>query len=265
MLTANSVMSKPGTSGASRGLDNWAYNRVSLNHRPLYKSLRLLILLPVLALSACATLNKAECESGDWQAYGYDDGARGRGHEFYALHTRACAKHGVEVVAADYQRGYTLGVADYCIPETGFQLGLREGDYAYICPVEQEGEFLIAYRSGLQDALRDLHIRSYNLEDRLWHARLQHHVVSDAAVAEDPQAVEQDRRLHRLASAIENRIDTLRDREFRIRSALSRAARRLQKLATQTPKIQNLELQKPELLEPDLLKPSDQSKPATEA
>lgn len=210
--------------------------------RPRHRSfslatgLRLLLVLPVLALAACATMNQAECETGDWQSAGYDDGAHGRGHEFYGLHQKACAKHGVEVVAAEYQRGYKLGVADYCIPQTGFRLGIREGDYAYICPVEQEAEFLVAYRTGLQEALREVHIRGYNLEDRLWHARLHHHHALAQNDSEDAEqsaesSLNRDRRLH-LVSAIENRIDNLRDREFRIRSALSRAARRLEKLAS---------------------------------
>ena len=41
-------------------------------------------------LAACASLNEAECRSGDWYSVGYEDGTKGRFLSFFDRHVKAC-------------------------------------------------------------------------------------------------------------------------------------------------------------------------------
>ncbi|MCW8858798.1 MAG: DUF2799 domain-containing protein, partial [Deltaproteobacteria bacterium] len=63
-------------------------------------------------------------------------------------HRKACAKHGISPEIAPYMAGYNIGLAQFCVPERGLQLGLRGGRYYGICPDELENDFVIAYQKG---------------------------------------------------------------------------------------------------------------------
>ncbi len=101
-----------------------------------------------LALSGCASMNKAECLVSDWQMIGYEDGARGSGSQRLAKHRKACAKHGVVPDLAAYKKGRSEGLQEYCQPTKGFALGRSGASYAGACPAELEADFLDAYDSG---------------------------------------------------------------------------------------------------------------------
>jgi len=45
----------------------------------------------LLALAACASMDRNQCVNADWYAVGLEDGARGRGVERLGEHRRACA------------------------------------------------------------------------------------------------------------------------------------------------------------------------------
>ncbi|MEE8253390.1 MAG: DUF2799 domain-containing protein [Hyphomicrobium sp.] len=101
-----------------------------------------------LALSGCASMNKAECLVSDWHMIGYEDGARGSGSQRLAKHRKACAKHGVVPDLAAYKEGRAAGLQEYCQPTKGFALGRSGASYAGACPAELEADFLDAYDSG---------------------------------------------------------------------------------------------------------------------
>lgn len=101
-----------------------------------------------LALSSCASMNKAECLVSDWQMIGYEDGARGSGSQQLAKHRKACAKHAVVPDLAAYKKGRAEGLKEYCQPTKGFALGRSGASYAGACPAELEADFLNAYDSG---------------------------------------------------------------------------------------------------------------------
>ena len=42
----------------------------------------LFLMIPFLALAACASLSESECKGGDWYAIGVEDGANGRSLDF---------------------------------------------------------------------------------------------------------------------------------------------------------------------------------------
>lgn len=199
-------------------------------------TLATLLILSTGLISACATLDRADCEAGQWQEIGYRDGARGRSHDvFLGLHDKACAKHGVSVDQTVYKQGYQVGVADFCQPPTGYRLGRNEENYNYICPAELERNFLVAYADGLSDTLRELESYEHFLEDRLWHAKWKHRQYERSYDIEAPdgQSSGGNERHYivteqRVLDALKDRIGDYRDRRIRIRNALARAVRVLE-------------------------------------
>lgn len=190
------------------------------------------LLCLVMLVSSCATLDRSECEAGNWQEIGYRDGALGRGGEFLQLHHKACLKHGVSVVEPVYAKGYTIGLADFCLPETGYRLGRNEEIYNYVCPAELEKEFVLAYASGITATMAALQIEESFLENRLWHATVKHrHYVTSYEVTPAPGAnggATVVLREPRILDALRNQRDNYRDRRARLRGALAKADRFLQ-------------------------------------
>jgi len=99
-------------------------------------------------LGGCASMNANECLLGDWHTIGFEDGARGMSMERLGQHRKACAKHGVAPDFVAYREGREAGLRDYCQPSRGFALGAGGGHYYGVCAVDQEPEFLDAYRQG---------------------------------------------------------------------------------------------------------------------
>lgn len=106
--------------------------------------------LAALAISGCASMSSDECLMADWNAIGYEDGARGYTTERFSNHRKACADHGVTPNFADYQAGREQGLVEYCQPGRGFDVGASGGRYYGVCSVNLEPDFLDAYNVGRQ-------------------------------------------------------------------------------------------------------------------
>ena len=104
--------------------------------------------LLMLALSGCASMNKAECLNVDWRTVGYEDGVAGRSGDRIGEHRKACAKHGVTPDLNAYQSGREQGMREYCQPETGYQLGVNGYALKSYCPVDLKEDFESAYHAG---------------------------------------------------------------------------------------------------------------------
>lgn len=113
------------------------------------RQLKLISLALALAgLSGCATMSGDECLTSDWQAIGYEDGARGYTSEQLGSRRKACAKHGVTPDFAAYQSGREKGLAEYCQPGRGFNVGSSGGRYNGVCSAHNEADFVDAYNAG---------------------------------------------------------------------------------------------------------------------
>lgn len=110
----------------------------------------LVVVVATLVSSGCATMSGDECLTSDWQAIGYEDGARGHTGDKLGQHRKACAKHGVTPDFEAYQMGRTSGLREFCQPQRGFNLGAGGGRYNGVCAYDLEADFLDAYRSGSQ-------------------------------------------------------------------------------------------------------------------
>jgi len=108
----------------------------------------MLLLLPVLMLSACATLNEKECANGDWRSIGFEDGSRGAAAGRIGQHREACAEYAVKPDLDAYTRGRNQGLEGYCRPHNGYNAGRKGKIYQGVCPDTLESDFLIAYRTG---------------------------------------------------------------------------------------------------------------------
>ena len=123
----------------------------------------LLLLVGVIFLQGCATLNEHECMVSDWRSIGYEDGTRGASGDVIGKHRKACAKHGVAPDLQAYREGRLEGLAQFCQASNGFNLGARGGRYNGVCPAEYEYDFVDAYNSGRK--LHDLQ-SNVNYADR---------------------------------------------------------------------------------------------------
>ncbi|NQV86752.1 MAG: DUF2799 domain-containing protein [Woeseiaceae bacterium] len=104
--------------------------------------------LALAGLSGCASMSGDECATSDWSAIGYEDGSRGYTSDRLGQHRKACAKHGVTPDFTAYQNGRDQGLAEYCQPGRGFNIGSNGGSYNGVCNVNLEGDFLDAYNAG---------------------------------------------------------------------------------------------------------------------
>ena len=91
-------------------------------------------LILVLFLSGCATLNRDQCERGDWFGIGVADGQEGAPLNRIDQHQRACAEYGVIVDNQHYMEGRTQGLVEYCRLGNAFESGLRGQQYQGVCP-----------------------------------------------------------------------------------------------------------------------------------
>ena len=107
-----------------------------------------MVVVLVAGMSGCASMSSDECLTSDWEAIGYEDGARGFTSDRLSQHRKACAKHGVTPDFAAYQSGREQGLIEYCQPGRGFDIGANGGRYNGVCDVNLEAEFLDAYKAG---------------------------------------------------------------------------------------------------------------------
>lgn len=99
-----------------------------------------------IVLSGCSTISKSECLATDWQQIGLEDGKKGLGAFTNSSYQESCAKHNVEIDLIAYRQGHEQGVALFCQPENGFDLGKQAYQYTVMCPPDFIGEYEIGYK-----------------------------------------------------------------------------------------------------------------------
>lgn len=153
--------------------------------------------LACLGLGSCTTtLSKNECMALDWRTIGYEDGAAGHPASRIGVHRRACGEHGVAPDFDAYQAGRTEGLVEFCTPANAYRVGAAGAEYAGVCPVEREGEFLRAYsegheayvlRSRVSSTRSQLAARRRDLE------RFEKAMAASAAAAVDDETTKEER------------------------------------------------------------------------
>ena len=176
----------------------------------------------LLALGACATMDREECLTVDWRTVGFEDGVRGYSGDRIGQHRKACAKHGVTPDLAAYQAGRDAGLREYCVPSNGFRLGSQGGSYGGICPSDLEPAFADAYQSGhqlytLQSRLSNVTYKLDSKREKLRDAeadivtRSAVAISNDATVEERAQAVVDVKQLGELVGRLKSEIKQLEE------------------------------------------------------
>lgn len=155
-----------------------------------------LVLVALFAMQGCATMSQEECETGDWYAIGYEDGAQGRNAERIGKYRKSCAEHNITPDLGAYQDGRKEGLREFCQPQTGFAAGRRGYSYSGICPADlepafvaayQEGRHLYSLRSQVNDTTRRLALRKDELHE------LEEDMVHVAAALIDDETTNEER------------------------------------------------------------------------
>ncbi len=154
--------------------------------KPKTGMLLCILLMTLLALSGCATLNKSECLKGDWAAIGYNDAIAGlRSQNELQEHYEACAEYKVRPNNKVYFSGYQRGLTQFCTQESGLQYGSNSSEYYGICPKSLENNFLDGYLNGLDFAIADI-------RDDISELRHQHHKKKHRLKAANHQTGKKD-------------------------------------------------------------------------
>lgn len=101
-----------------------------------------------LIVSGCATLNKNECLTANWENIGYEDGTKGYKASRIGQHRSACSEHGVSPDLNAYNTGRKNGLHHYCTPATAYKKGLSGYSYNGVCAGYNERVFLAAFNHG---------------------------------------------------------------------------------------------------------------------
>lgn len=110
---------------------------------------KLIVFLAIgLIISGCATLDKNECQTANWETIGYEDGTHGYPASRIGKHRSACAKHGIAPDLALYTKGRTQGLTQYCRADVGYREGVKGKTYQNVCPAASEKKFMAGYHYG---------------------------------------------------------------------------------------------------------------------
>ncbi len=117
-------------------------------------NIRYLTLLPglalVLGIAGCATLDKENCLSADWQLIGFNDGVEGRDAGRLEQHRDACSDYGVVPQMDQYLLGYDRGVRRYCTAVNGYREARAGKPLNAVCSGEQQQEFTRGFELGTE-------------------------------------------------------------------------------------------------------------------
>lgn len=133
-----------------------------------------------LALSACTTLSREECSSGDWRMIGVQDGNDGRPAERFDRHVKACGRDGTAPDRELYQAGRQKGLATYCTSVRGYREGALGQKYYNVCPPQSEGQFQTGFKLG--NRIQQMESQISDLTDAIFAAGqgLQNKSISDS-------------------------------------------------------------------------------------
>jgi len=124
--------------------------------------------LVVLFFTACAQTAPVACQEVDWYELGRQDGAKGHTGENLKGRrqvTAVCEDSDPSLNEAFYNNGFDAGVAQYCSPQNGFELGHAGLAVADICPPLAREDFTQHVEQGRR--LAQIENEKQNIDTRL--------------------------------------------------------------------------------------------------
>lgn len=95
-------------------------------------------------------MDKDECLVADWQAIGYEDGAKGYPLSHLGKHRKACSEYGITPDMERYEQGRLAGLQEYCIPSNGYALGKSGKKLNRVCKAPLAKDFEQAWSDGAE-------------------------------------------------------------------------------------------------------------------
>jgi hypothetical protein len=168
-----------------------------MQNAALHRWLMAGLVVACLGLGSCASSpSLTECMAMDWRTIGYEDGAAGHPGSRIGAHRKACGEHGVAPDFDAYQAGRAEGLEEFCTATNGYRIGAAGGQYAGVCPVEREENFLQAFSEGHEAYVLRSRVAATSSQlaaKRRELERLEKGVVQNAAVAVDDATTKEDR------------------------------------------------------------------------
>jgi len=109
-----------------------------------------LSLIFLLNFTGCATMNKSECTTANWEIIGLEDGSAGRNTSYIGEHRQSCAEHNVVPDLVQYKKGHAAGLRQFCTESNGYQQGARGAQNNNVCPPNLAGIFQRGYNKGFR-------------------------------------------------------------------------------------------------------------------
>jgi len=139
---------------------------------PMFRIFTLLLVGLLAALSACTTLSREECSSGDWRKIGIQDGNDGRPAERFDRHVKACGREGSLSGREQYMAGRESGLATYCTMLRGYREGALGQNYYDVCPPLSVNQFQTGFQLGtrirqMESRISDVNEAYYSTSRRL--------------------------------------------------------------------------------------------------
>lgn len=114
----------------------------------MFMSRILILLISLLVLEACTTINRDACSSGDWYKIGVQDGSDGQSVDRFNEHANACKLERSDANRTVYLEGRRKGLAAYCTTVRGYREGALGQRYHGACPTESASSFMRGYELG---------------------------------------------------------------------------------------------------------------------
>ncbi len=116
-------------------------------------TLKLLFLLVLFQLSACAVMNKQQCLNADWRQVGFDVAAIENMEKTDAFESRkrACAKHNTTANWKQFEAGYVDGIVEFCQLNNVVNAGVKGKTNVIknnLCPEKYYPGFQDAFNTG---------------------------------------------------------------------------------------------------------------------
>jgi hypothetical protein len=106
------------------------------------------LLILVILVTGCATMDQSECTMANWNEIGVNDGQEGKKATYYSEYQKDCSGFGITVDTEAYKEGWNVGISNYCTSDNGYSEGAIGRFYQNSCPAEYESEFFSAFQMG---------------------------------------------------------------------------------------------------------------------
>lgn len=119
-------------------------------HGAFMKLISFFYLIVIFGLSVrCSHQDVATCQEPDWYEIGRADGLKGLQHNQSRQIEVLCPSSDQSLAEAFYNNGFDTGIASFCSPKTGFELGKSNQKVnPETCPLLLRTEFIAAHNNG---------------------------------------------------------------------------------------------------------------------